>query len=122
MAENKQYIMQLQESGSVMISQEVIATIAAQAMADVEGVNTIGTKPGVDMMDMIQKKSWGKGIKIGIDQDDVLTVECSIIVNYGQSVVSVAKAVQEAIGSAIDSMIGISVASVSVNVCGISRQ
>ena len=122
MAENKQYITQVQENGSVMISQEVIATIAAQAVADVEGVNTIGNKPGVDMIDMIQKKSWGKGIKIVIDSDDALTVECGIIVNYGQSVVSVAKAVQEAISSAINSMMGITVASVNVNVCGIARQ
>ncbi len=122
MAENKQYITQLQETGSVMISEEVIATIAAQAVADVEGVNTIGNKPGVYMAEMVQKKSWGKGLKIVIDQDDVLSVECSIIVCYGQSVVSVGKAVQEAITAAIDSMIGVKVASVNVNVCGIARQ
>lgn len=122
MAENKQYITQAQENGSVMISQEVIATIAAQAVVDVEGVNTIGNKPGVDMIDMIQKKSWGKGIKIAIGQDDSLTVECGIIVNYGQSVVSVAKAVQEVISCAVNSMMGITVASVNVNVCGIARQ
>ncbi len=121
MADNKQYITQLQESGSVMISQEVIATIAAQAISDVEGVNTIGSKPGADLAEMIQKKSWGKGLKISIDQEDALFIECSIIVNYGQSVVDVAKAVQEAITGAVSSMVGISVACVNVNVCGISR-
>lgn len=121
MADNKEYITQLQEGGSVMISQEVIATIAAQAISDVEGVNTIGNKPGVDLAEMIQKKSWGKGIKIVIDQDDALAVECNIIVNYGHSVVAVAKAVQEAITSSIGSMVGITVSSVNVNVCGISR-
>ena len=121
MADNKEYITQLQDGGSVMISQEVIATIAAQAIADVEGVNTIGNKPGVDLTEMIQKKGWGKGIKIAIDQDDSLAVECSIIVNYGYSVVAVAKAVQDAITGAIGSMVGIAVSSVNVNVCGISR-
>ncbi len=121
MADNKEYITQLQDGGSVMISQEVIATIAAQAIADVEGVNTIGNKPGVELAEMIQKKGWGKGIKIAIDQDDSLAVECSIIVNYGHSVVAVAKAVQEAITGAIGSMVGITVSSVNVNVCGISR-
>lgn len=121
MADNKEYITQLQEGGSVMIAQEVIATIAAQAIADVEGVNTIGNKPGVDLAEMIQKKGWGKGIKIAIDPDESLAVECSIIVNYGHSVVAVAKAVQEAITGAIGSMVGITVSSVNVNVCGISR-
>ncbi len=122
MAENKQYITQLQETGSVMISQEVVATIAAQSIADVEGVNTIGNKPGVDMTDMIAKKSWGKGLKITIGQEDELYIDCSIIVNYGQSVVAVAKAVQSAITASVSSMVGICVASVNVNVCGIARQ
>ena len=121
MADNKEYIIQLQEGGSVMISQEVIATIAAQAIADVEGVNTIGNKPGADLAEMLQKKGWGKGIKIVIDQEDALAVECSIIVNYGHSVVGVAKTFQEAITGAISSMVGIAVASVNVNVCGIAR-
>lgn len=121
MADNKEYITQLQEGGNVKIAQEVIATIAAQAISDVEGVNTIGTKLGVELAEMIQKKGWGKGIKIVINQDDSLAIECSIIVNYGHSVVSVAKAVQEAITGAIDSMVGINVSSVNVNVCGISR-
>lgn len=121
MADNKEYITQLQEGGSVMIAQEVIATITAQAIADVEGVNTIGNKPGADLAEMIQKKGWGKGIKIVIDQEDALAVECSIIVNYGNSVVGVAKAVQEAVTGAINSMVGITVASVNVNVCGVAR-
>ncbi len=122
MAENKQYINQIQENGSVMISQEVIAAIAAQSVVDVEGVNTIGNKPGVDLLDMVAKKNWGKGLKITISPEDDVSIECSIIVNYGQSVVTVAKAVQEAITSAINSMIGICVAAVNVNVCGIARQ
>ncbi len=122
MAENKQYITQLHEGGSVMISEEVIASIAAQSVLEVEGVNTIGNKPGADLAEMVAKKNWGKGLKITIGQDDEVYIECSIIVNYGQSVVNVAKSVQDAITGAIDSMIGIAVVSVNVNVCGIARQ
>ena len=46
MAEYKQYITQEQENGSVMISEDVVSTIAAHAVADVEGVVGIITKPG----------------------------------------------------------------------------
>ena len=42
MAENKQYITQIQENGSVMISEDVISTIVAHAVAEVEGIVTIG--------------------------------------------------------------------------------
>ncbi len=121
MAENKQYITQLQENGSVMISQEVIASIAAQSVLEVEGVNTIGCKPGVDLAEIIAKKTWGKGLKITIGTDDEVYIDCSVVVNYGHSVVNVAKAVQDAITGAIGSMVGIHVVSVNVNVCGIAR-
>ena len=41
---------------------------------------------------------------------------------YGQSVVTVASAIQEAVSSAVESMTGIKVVEVNVNVCGIARQ
>lgn len=122
MAENKQYITQEQENGSVMISEDVIATIVAQAVSDVEGVVSLSAKPGSDIADLIGKKTWGKGMKITIGQQDELYVDCNVVVGYGQSVVNVAHAVQEAVTSALESMTGVAVASVNVNVCGISRQ
>ena len=41
MAENKQYITQAQSNGTVMISEDVIATIITNAVAEVEGVDII---------------------------------------------------------------------------------
>lgn len=122
MAENKQYITQEQENGKVLISEEVIATIAAQAIGEVDGVNAIGGKPGADLAELIAKKNWGKGIKIAISQEETISIDCNIIVTYGNSVVTVATAVQDAITNAISSMTGVTVASVNVNVCGIARQ
>ena len=101
MAESKQYITQMQENGTVMISEEVIATIVAHAVNDVEGVVGLNVKPGADIADLIGKKNWGKGMKIVIDQDDSLSIDCNITVCYGQSVVAVAKTVQEAIINAL---------------------
>ena len=121
MAENKQYIIQKQESGNVLISEEVIATIVANAVKDVEGVAGMTTKPGADIADMLGKKNWGKGIKIAIGEDDVLCIDCNVNISYGQSVVTVAKAVQEAVTAAVESSAGVKVATVNVNVCGIIR-
>jgi uncharacterized alkaline shock family protein YloU len=61
-------------------------------------------------------------MKITIGDDDSLSVECNLILSYGQSVVAVAKAVQEAVTSALESTTGVKVAHVNVNVCGISAQ
>lgn len=122
MAENKQYITQAQENGSVLISEDVIATIVANAVNEVEGIVGLSVKPGADIADMIGKKNWGKGMKISIGQDDSLTIDCNVNVGYGQSVVTVAKAVQEAVTAALESVAGIKVSAVNVNVCGIIRQ
>ena len=121
MAENKQYITQLLENGSVMISEDVIGTIFAHAVSEVEGVAGLSTKPGADIVDMIGKKNWGKGLKVVINDDETICVDCNININYGQSVVDVAKAAQEAIISALESMTGIKTSAVNVNVCGIVK-
>ena len=122
MAENKQYVSQIQENGSVLISEDVIATIVANAVKDVEGVVGLSVKPGADIADMIGKKNWGKGMKIVIGEDDSLIVDCNVNVGYGQSVVVVAKAVQDAVTAALESTAGVKVTAVNVNVCGIIRQ
>lgn len=115
MAEYKQYITQAQENGNVMISEDVIATIVEHTLPEVEGVIKGGGE-------VIGKKSWGKGIRIAIAEDNTLRLGCNIVVSYGDSVIKVAQAVQEAIRNAVESVTGVTVADVDVNVCGIQRK
>lgn len=122
MAENKQYITQVQDSGRVMISEDVISTIVTQSLTDIEGFIGLSVKPGADIVDMIGKKNWGKGLKVTIAEDESLTIDCNVVMSYGHSVVTVAKSIQEAAVSAVESMTGISNIRVNVNVCGIVRQ
>lgn len=51
-----------------------------------------------------------------------MTIHCNISICYGQSVVDTAQAVQSAIINAVESMTGVKVTSVNVNVCGIVRK
>ncbi len=122
MADNKQYITQIQDNGSVMISEDVIASIVSHAVTEVEGVVGLNVKPGADIAEIIGKKSWAKGLKITIGEKDEVYIDCNLTVCYGQSVVDVAKAAQEAIISALEAMTGVTIAKVNVNVCGIVRQ
>ena len=115
MAEYKQYITQIQENGNVMISEDVIATIVENTLTEVEGVAKGGDE-------VVGKKIWGKGLRIAIDEDNSLSIGCNIMVNYGESVIRVANAVQEAITSAVESVTGVKVTDVHVNVCGIVRK
>lgn len=115
MAENKQYITQIQDNGTVMISEDVVATIVEHTLTEVEGV----VKGGAEV---VGKKSWGKGIRIAIAEDNSLTIGCNIVVAYGESVMDVAKAVQNAISNAVESVTGVTVTDVNVNICGIVRK
>ena len=120
MAEYKQYITQIQEGGNVMISEDVIATIVEHTMTEVEGVDSFSTKPGAAIADLIGK-NWGKGMKIQIAEDNSVTISCNVVVKFGFSVVDVAKNVQNALTGAVESMAGVKVNVVNVNVCGIAR-
>lgn len=122
MAENKQYITQTLENGTIMISEDVIVSIIDRAVTEVEGVVGLSVKPGADIAEILGKKTWAKGMKIVIGEKDELYIDCNINVSYGQSVMTVAKAAQEAIANALDAMAGVTVASINVNVCGIVRQ
>ena len=121
MAEFKQYITQVQENGNVMISEDVIETIVAESITEVEGVYGLDVKPGADIADLIGK-NWGKGMKIMIVEDNGLSIDCNVIVAYGHSVIDVAKNAQQAIASAVESMTGVEVKGVNINICGIARQ
>ena len=121
MADNKQYITQSQENGAVMISEDVIITIASQAIADVEGIVSINSKPAAELAEKI-RKNWGRGIKITLGEDNSVIIDVQVLIGYGQSVVAIAEACQKVIISAVQSMTGIDAVTVNVNVSGIVRQ
>ena len=122
MADSKQYVTQVQDNGNIMIAEDVIATIVANAVSEVDGIVGLCVKPGADIVDKIGKKNWGKGMKISIDDNDDVRIECNVNIGYGQSIVTVAKAVQDAVAAALESVAGIKASAVNVNVCGIIRQ
>lgn len=120
MAENKQYITQNQENGAILIAEDVLVSIVTVAVNETEGVSGLNTKLGADISDILNKKNRGKGVKIIITEEDKLLIECNIIVTYGSAVVSVAKAVQDNVTAAVESMTGITPAEINVNICGIT--
>lgn len=121
MAEYKQYITQIQENGNVMISENVVAAIVAHALTEVDGIGSFGTKPGIGIQDFDSKKHWGKSLKVLIAEDNSIEIDCSLMIKYGHSVVDVAAAVQQAVTTNLESMTGVKVTNVNVNVCGIVR-
>lgn len=120
MADLKGYLVQDEENGTVMISEEVIASIAAIAIRDVDGVYGLCTGTSLDIGNIVGKKNFRKGIIVQIDEDGNLEVSCNLVVKMGCAVMTVAKAVQEAISEEITTMAGIRPTAVNVNVSAIA--
>jgi len=77
---------------------------------------------GVNGLHNSNKKGWGKALKITIEEEDALIIDCMIDIIYGQAVVTVSEAVQRAVSSAVSSMAGVDVKAVNVSVNGIVRK
>ena len=122
MADNKQYITRDQKDGAILISEDVIGTIVAQAVADVDGVVGLNNKLTPEIADFIGAGNWAKGVRIKLENVNEISIDCNIIVTYGSCIVNVAKAAQEAIASAVEALSGVRVFAVNVNVCGVVRK
>lgn len=120
MAENKEYLMLAQEHGSIRISEEVIASIAALAVREVEGVFGLSANGTFDLANILGKKNLRNGIRVRISEDDTVEIACNLVVRMGSAVMTVAQNVQNAIADEVTSMTGIRPAQVNVNVCGVA--
>ncbi|SDW53659.1 Uncharacterized conserved protein YloU, alkaline shock protein (Asp23) family [Marininema mesophilum] len=105
---------QLTELGKVEIAPEVIQIVAGIAALKVEGV--AGTSGGVvgDITQFLGRKNPKQGIKVELTEDASISV--SIVVHYGYSIPEIGKQVQESVKSAVESMTGLAVSSISVRV------
>lgn len=121
MADHKDYLVQAQENGSVLISEEVVASIAALAVREIEGVYGLSATANFDISNIIGKKNLRKGIRVIFGEKNEMEISCNLIVKLGATVMETAQKVQEAIISEVESMTGMKPTRVNVNVCGVAQ-
>ena len=112
MSEAKEYLVQPVDKGTVNISEEVVAAIAALAISDVEGVYGLSSSFTADLAELLGRKNMAKGVKLTID-NEVVTVECFVVIAYGSDIPAVAANIQDAVITAVESMTGLKVAAVT---------
>ena len=97
--------------GQVKISNDVIVTIAGLAALEVEGVDTI-----TSLTDKLLKNN---GVKIQIE-DGKVTLDVVITVEYGMAIPEVSLKVQENVKNTVETMTGLEVSQVNIQVQEIS--
>lgn len=106
-------------SGAVNISEDVIGVIGSIAASEIKGVRELQGTFSEEMLEFIGKKNVGKGVQVVIDEEGV-KVAIDIVVDFGVEIPAVARSVQDAVKSAIESMTAMNVAFVDVHIVAIN--
>ncbi len=112
-------IVQENNFGDLVVSDEVLGVIANIATKNIEGVAALsGGNFGTDLTEMLGMKNATKGIKV-ILEENMIKAEVYIEVFYGFKVNEVAFQVQKNVKESIENMTGINVQDVNVYVTGV---
>ncbi len=106
------------ELGGITVSKEVVAIIAALETIKVKGVVGISSGHKAGSIEVLPKKDLIKGIEVWMKPEEVaLTIP--IITDYEIGIFRVAQEVQKRAKQSIETMTGLKVLKVNVNVQGV---
>ena len=118
MADHKEYWSTESDQGSIRISEDVVASIAALAASETDGVSGLYSSVTRDIVSFLSKKNLSKGVRVELGEEDTVKVEISFLALFGHNICEVAKQVQDNVKSQIESMTGLHV--VEINVHGVT--
>lgn len=104
--------------GEVVISEEVIATIAALAAVEVKGVvSMVGTKPN-EIVEKLGMKKLSKGVKIEL-AGEAVSIDLALNISENAVIPDLSEEVQTKVKSAVETMTGYPVESVNIRVASV---
>ena len=104
------------QSGQIQIANEVLAIISGTAALEVEGVATSHSVS--DASGRFARRNFSRGVKIVV-REDVVSVDIAIIVKFGHQIHKVSEEVQRRVKTALETMVGMTVKEVNVNIVGV---
>ena len=111
--DNKNYEENL---GIVKISDEVVSVIAGIAAEEINGVEDLQHLVGNNISQLLTgKKNVGKNVRVTLNED-YATIDLNLAVEYGVKIPEVVGAVQENVKRTVETMTGLNVTAVNINV------
>lgn len=105
--------------GTVKIANEVVSIIAGLAATEIDGVTGMSGGITGDISELLGMKNLSKGVKVEVGEKEA-AIDIFIIVDYGSKISEVAKAVQNNVKEKVETMTGLNVIEVNVNVQGVN--
>ena len=101
------------EGGRIIFADEVVATIASLAVADVDGVASLTGGMVEGITEMLGKKNLTKGVKVEVGTEEA-AIDVSVSIRFGYKIKEVCEKIQAAVKSAIENMTGLRVVEINV--------
>ena len=107
------------ELGSISVVEDVITTVAGYAAIECIGIVAMASKRATDgLVELLGRENLKRGVRAVLNEDSV-SINLYIIVEYGVSIAAVAKNVVETVKYRVENLIGVKVDQVNVTVEGI---
>jgi uncharacterized alkaline shock family protein YloU len=107
------------EYGLIRINNNVIAIIAHETAKKVPGVVELQGSLADGIAGMIGKKAKDKGIRIEKENEELLTIDLTVVLEFGVKIPEICLQLQSAVKDAVEGMTGQQVYAVNVVVQGI---
>lgn len=107
-----------EKNGTISFADDVIATIAGLAATEIDGV--AGMSGGImgGIAELLGKRNLTKGVKVEVGQEET-SIDMSVIMDYGVEIHKVCENIQKNVKKALETMTGLRVLSVNINVQGV---
>lgn len=111
-------LVQNEKLGCVMVSEDVIASIASIAAAEVEGVSAVISNMSKELMNKVGAQKMTKAVKVKITDNQVV-IYIAITMDYGYNIPATCRQVQSRVKNAIENMTGLTCADVNIRIMNI---
>jgi uncharacterized alkaline shock family protein YloU len=103
------------ENGVISISAEVFTNIAGEAATNCFGVKGMAGRSKTDgLVQLLRRESMSKGVKVRFDENDTVSIELHIVVDYGVNITTLAKSIMGEVSYKVGSATGVPVHRVDV--------
>ena len=107
-------------SGAIRVANEVIASIAALAAGEIEGVTGMDETAARHFGDWVRRQTAHRGVRVQVETDRSIHLDVFIQVDSSKQLADVAGTVQANVVEATERMLGLEVGEVNVFVSSIS--
>ena len=114
---SKDKIINGNEYGTIRIADDVVATIAAMAAMEIEGVVDMSGGVTSNITGILGMKNSSKGVKLETDGKDA-RIDLYLITRFGIRLPILANEVQRRVKSSVEEMTGLNVTAVNIHIQG----